>query len=159
MTQTSLTAPLRAVVLDTGPLGLMSNPKGARENADCRAWAAHLVDHGVRVIIPEIADYELRRELLQARLIPSLQTLDQLVAALDYLPLNTDMMRQAAAFWAEARQTGRATADRHALDGDVILAAQALAIGYAPSEFAVATTNVAHIARFVTANLWRSISA
>ena len=40
---------------------------------------------------------------------------------LEYLPLTTDVMLQAAAFWAQARQTGTPTAPDPALDGDVIL--------------------------------------
>jgi hypothetical protein len=38
------------------------------------------------------------------------------------------MMLQAAEFWAEARREGIPTADPKALDGDVILAAQATVI-------------------------------
>lgn len=157
MTEFASSPPLRAVVLDTGPLGLLSNPREAPENLACREWAANLGDSGVRIIVPEIADYELRRELLQARLTESLDTLGQLLDAVDYLPLNTAMMRRAAAFWAQIRQAGRPTADRHALDGDVILAAQTLALGLAPGEIVVATTNVSHLARFVTAKRWQDI--
>ena len=148
---------LQAVLLDTGPLGLLCNPKATTENRHCRAWAADLADAGIRVIVPEIADYELRRELLQARLMGSLQTLDELIEAVDYLPLTTTMMRQAASLWAQVRQAGRPTADRHALDGDVILAAQTLSLGYTSSAIIVATTNIDHLARFVTADLWQNI--
>lgn len=42
--------------------------------------------------------------------------------------MNTAIMLQAAQFWAEARQRGIPTADPKALDGDVILAAQATMI-------------------------------
>ena len=52
--------------------------------------------------------------------------------------------------WAETRRRGRPTADAQALDGDVILAAQTLAIGGR-----VATENVGHLALFVEAYDWR----
>ncbi|MGE0434782.1 MAG: hypothetical protein AB7K09_26125 [Planctomycetota bacterium] len=49
----------RVVVLDTGPLGLVTHPR----NADAKRWLKSLVLAGFAVAVPEIADYELRREL------------------------------------------------------------------------------------------------
>ena len=149
---------LQAVLLDSGPLGLLTHPKGSPESIACREWAISLAESGVRVIIPEIIDYELRRELIQARLARSLRLLDQLLEMFDYLPIDTKIMRQAADFWAQARQAGLATADRHAVDGDVILAAQTVSLGFAPEEVVIATANIGHISRFVAAKLWRDIS-
>jgi predicted nucleic acid-binding protein len=113
-----------------------------------------LLARGVRVLIPEIADYELRRELLRAEKIEGLRRLDALVEALEYIPLTTAMMRQAAAFWAETRKQGRPTADDKALDGDVILAAQVVVTATADDEGIVATENVGHLVRFVPAYGW-----
>ena len=60
-------------------------------------------------------------------------------------------MRNAATLWASVRQEGQPTADPQALDGDVILSAQALSMGYSPNELVAATTNVGHLSRLVTA--------
>jgi hypothetical protein len=49
------------------------------------------------------------------------------------------------------------TADPKELDCDVLIAAQALTIGVPSSELVVATTNVGHLSRFVTADLWVNI--
>ena len=105
---------------------------------------------------PKFADYEVRRELIRARKQAGLMRLDALVELLDYAPIDTATMRHAAVLWAQARQAGKPTADRHALDGDVILAAQALTIEH--SEVVVATTNVGHLARFVKSALWNDIA-
>lgn len=148
---------LRAVALDSSPLGLLSNPKASAGGLACRSWVGGLNSKGVRIIVPEIADYEVRRELLQARLTGSLRTLDQLLGAVDYLPLNTATMRQAAQSWAQARQAGRPTTDRHAPDSDVILAAQTLSLGYGPGEIIIATANVGHLAQFSPAHRWQDI--
>jgi hypothetical protein len=59
-----------------------------------------------------------------------LTRLDGLARLLEYLPLTTAAMRQAAVFWAQGRQQGQPTADDKALDGDVILAAQAMTLGW-----------------------------
>lgn len=55
-------------------------------------------------------------------------------------------MRQAAEFWANSRRQGVPTADKQALDGDVILAAQALAV-----HGTIVTGNRKHLSRFVPA--------
>ena len=106
-------------------------------------------------MVPEIADYEVRRELLRARRAEGVARLDALIKQVEYLALTTLAMRQAALFWAEARQQGRPTAPDPALDGDVILAAQAATLGRAG--VIVATTNVRHLSRFVPAELWPDI--
>jgi len=148
---------LRAVLLDTGPLGLAANPKASAEGDACNRWIEDVLVRGAEVFVPEITDYELRRELLQARLAKSVAALDELISGLDYLTLTTPVMRRAAQLWAEVRQAGRPTADRHALDGDVILAAQAFSLGYAPGEVVVATTNVGHLSRLIAARRWQEI--
>jgi predicted nucleic acid-binding protein len=106
--------------------------------------------------MPEIADYEVRRELLRASQARGLARLDALAGLLEYLPLTTAAMRQAAIFWAQARQQGRPTADDKALDGDVILAAQAMTLGAV--DVVIATTNVGHLLRFAPAALWPDIT-
>jgi len=55
------------------------------------------------------------------------------------------------------RQRGRPTSDPHAVDGDVILAAQALFASAAREDLVVATTNAHHLSLFVPAADWRSI--
>ena len=55
------------------------------------------------------------------------------------------------------RKQGRPTADDKALDGDVILAAQAVLTATADDEVIVATENVGHLARFVPAYAWWDI--
>lgn len=148
---------MTAVVLDTGPLGLASNPRRSDEGEACRLWLRGLVERGTRVVVPEIADYELRRELVRAGKAAGLRRLEALESALEYLPLTTEAMREAARLWAAARNSGLPTAPKEALDGDAILAAQALTMR-PPGGVVVATTNVGHLARFVDARDWASIA-
>jgi predicted nucleic acid-binding protein len=115
-----------------------------------------LIAAGVRVVIPEITDYELRRELLRAGKVASVRRLDALAQATEYLPINTTAMRRAAELWALARQQGQPTAADNTIDADMILAAQALTLG-AP-QVVVATSNVGHLARFVPAEPWQNIT-
>ena len=144
----------RVVLLDAGPLGMVAHP---RKNPEIKAWMERLIRAGVVVAVPEIADYEVRRELLRADKPKSIQRLNTLKAALRYLPITTEVMLQAAAFWAQMRRQGQPTAIDAALDADVILAAQAVAQQARGDEVVIATTNVRHLARLVPAKLWQDI--
>jgi predicted nucleic acid-binding protein len=146
----------RVVLLDTGLLGLVTNPKHSHLSVECAQWLQSLIAQNARVIIPEIADYEIRRELLRANKSKGLAHLDALESLLEYLPLTTIAMRQAALFWAQARQQGQPTAGDNTIDGDMILAAQAFTLG-AP-DAVIATTNIGHLSRFASAELWQNIS-
>jgi hypothetical protein len=67
-------------------------------------------------------------------------------------------MLKAAEFWAQVRRQGRPTADDKALDGDVILAAQAAILGQMEDTVLIATTNVGHLRRLTTALFWHEIT-
>lgn len=112
---------------------------------------------GADIVVPEIADYEVRRELLRLNAATALANLDATLARQTYLPLNTAAMRLAAELWARARAAGKPTADPHALDGDVILAAQVLNKGYDMNDVIVASSNTVHLAQFVPAANWDRI--
>ena len=131
----------------------------SRLSQEADEWAMDRQRAGDQLAVPEIADYEIRRELLRAGKKLSIARLDELCAGLEYLPLATEVMHDAASLWADARNAGRPTADPHALDGDVILAAQARSaqIEFASEPVVVATTNVAHLARYTDARLWTDI--
>jgi predicted nucleic acid-binding protein len=145
------------VVLDTGPLGLITQRRGVPVADACKQWLDGLLARDVRIVLPEIADYELRRELVRAGKSASVIRLDRYVQALHYEPITTNAMRKAAELWAFARQQGLPTAADAALDGDVILSAQSLLLPW--GQIVVATTNIGHLRRFITAERWTDIKA
>lgn len=148
-----------SLVLDSGILGRLCHPR--RDiGGPMMAWLADRLasDHTFRVYVPEIADYELRRKLLHLTAIGkasprSLDRLDELGATFIYLPLTTAVLRHAAELWADTRSKGQPTAAEPELDGDVILAAQTLAVGGT-----VVTTNPRHLGRFVEAKTWEELA-
>ena len=140
-----------AVMLDTSILGLIAHPKA---NPPIVQWIADLLSAGVRVIIPEIADYELRRGFLVADLKKSLVRLDELKLELEFMPLTSEVMKLAAQFWADSRKRGKQTADDKELDGDAILASLARTVG---NRTIVATTNIGHLDQWVDARNWQDI--
>jgi predicted nucleic acid-binding protein len=148
---------MRLVLLDSGPLGLATNPKRTPEVRAIMAWIADITSAGHSILVPEIADIGVRRELLRAGKAAGIRRLNEFIAAEPdrYLPLTTPAMRLAAELWAQARRAGQQTAADPALDGDVIIAAQALTLG--SPEAIVSTTNPVHIARFAPADLWHNI--
>lgn len=145
------------VLLDSGPLGMVTNPRASSQTNECNRWLESLLSKGIEVAIPEIADYEVRRELLRANKTMGIARLDALKDTIEYIPINTQAMLKAAEFWASARKQGRPTADDKALDADVILAAQAVIMASNGSETVIATTNIQHLALFVEAREWREI--
>jgi predicted nucleic acid-binding protein len=147
----------RLILLDSGRLGMVTNPKAKGLPLACQQWLKTLLKRGERFAIPEIADYEVRRELLRANLLKSVRRLDHLTQTLEYIPIQTDTMLLAANLWAEIRKRGQPTADPKALDGDVILAAQAQILANETAEVIIATTNVGHLSRFATALNWQDI--
>jgi predicted nucleic acid-binding protein len=144
-----------AVVLDATPVGILCHPRNPPPVAACRQWIAELLAVGRRVILAEIADYEVRRELVRRNSMVALSNLDQLGLQLEYCPLTTAAMRLAAQLWAQARSAGQPTAPDPAIDADVILAAQALSLNI---PVIVATGNLRHLSRFVPAELWSNIT-
>jgi predicted nucleic acid-binding protein len=149
---------MRLVFLDSGPLGLLTSPRGRPKSDECRQWVKDLATAGVRVFVPEIADYEVRRKLIHIRATAGIRRLDQVKATLEYAPITTDAMLRAAELWASARSAGLPTAGPDALDGDCILAAQALMSIGPIDTVTVATDNVAHLSRYVDAQLWETIT-
>ena len=150
---------MQQILLDTGILGQLCHPR-RKQNQPVTQWLHKILyehDEDASVLLPELADYELRRKLLH--LISkgqsshkSLDRLDGLGRLLDYLPLDTEVMRHAAELWAQCRRRGWPLSGGKSLDGDVILAAQAQLVGGM-----IATTNRKHLEIFVTAKRLRVI--
>jgi predicted nucleic acid-binding protein len=142
------------IILDSGILGQLAHPK---RDDDLDRWLRLATLHRRALAVSEVADYEVRRELIRAGKLRSLRILDELGALLTYLPITTPIMRRAAKMWADVRRAGLPTAAPGDIDWDVILAAQAIEVGLAGASPIVATTNVRHLGRFVDARRWRDI--
>jgi predicted nucleic acid-binding protein len=151
---------LKILVLDSGPLWLACLALGKPDADLCRRWIERMLAAGYLVIIPEIADYETRRELIRRGATANLVRLDGLKVKLDYRPITTAAMIRAAELWASVRTAGKPTAHPDALDGDCIVAAQALVEAGPGIVPIVATTNAAHFSRFpgIDARQWDTIS-
>jgi predicted nucleic acid-binding protein len=145
------------ILLDSTPVGLITNPKATPLAIECQQWLNSLLDRQYHVVLPEIIDYEVRRELLRANKINSIRRLDALKSELAYLPITTEVMMKAAEMWARVRQQGKPTADNQALDGDVILAAQALLLARQEFSYVIATSNTKHLLLFAEAKNWQEI--
>lgn len=145
----------RILLLDSGPLGLVTQPKISPEVQAINRWLLGCLRAGDIVLVPAIIYYELRRELLRAQKASGLARLDAFVRAEPhrYVPLTDDALRLAAELWAESRKQGRPTAPVLDLDIDVILAAQALTVAV-NGELVVVTTNPRHLRPFIDARPW-----
>ena len=153
----------RYLVLDTGPLGLATKRPDRPDTIACVARLERLIVAGWSLVLPEIADYELRRQLILNGNDAGVRRLNLFGQAVRFEWIDRLTLRRAAQFWADVRRDGRPTADRHALDGDCILAAQASLIAErsGSDQVIIATTNVGHLSRFPGSNasLWEEIES
>ena len=120
----------RIIILDSGPLAMVTNPQAKPPYLECQLWLDSLLQNGEMVILPEIADYEVRRELIRAGKERGIRKLDLFKNVLTYRPLTTEVM---------------------------LLAAQAILEASEGNEVLIATTNVGHLSQFVDAREWRLI--
>jgi predicted nucleic acid-binding protein len=114
----------------------------------CKLWLDSIELAGNVAVVPEIADYEVRRELIRSGSRTGLTRLDYLASRLIYNSLTTPIMHKASEFWADLRRRGLPTAGNESLDADAILAAQAALIGNPGDTVTVATSNSRHLTRF-----------
>ena len=109
----------RYLLLDSGPLGIVTQPRISPEVVAMNRWLIDCLSGGDAVLVPAIIYYEIRRELLRARKATGLAHLDAFVQidSNRYLALSDEALRLAAELWAQARQQGRPTSS--ALDLDI----------------------------------------
>lgn len=152
-------------LLDSGPLSLVTHPKGGEEAQEYKDWLAGILADGHMVLVPEICYYEVRRELKRAELrsgTPSegLAKLDSFAEDAGVVPITSEAMRLAGELWAETRHRHQQGAPDPALDADMILCAQARLINpndwdMAGGKVVIATGNLKHLENFAAARHWR----
>ena len=88
----------RYLLLDSGPLGLVTHPTISPEVVAINHWLIACLSSGDGVLVPAIIYYELRRELLRARKALGLARLDAFVQidSNRYLALTDEALRLAA---------------------------------------------------------------
>jgi predicted nucleic acid-binding protein len=95
------------LILDTGVLGHVVHP---RKHPEAKRWLAAIV-RVHEVLVSEVRDYELRRELIRIGALRSLDRLDELERELQYVPVTTSVWRSVEAELA-ARQRRRRTTSK-----------------------------------------------
>ena len=150
----------RVILLDAGPLGMVTKRRGVPDGEACRAWVVRCLRQGARILVPAIAYYEVCRELVRMRNTTGLARVEAFCSTEPdrYLPLSDAALRLGCRLWAQARQAGTPTAAPSELDCDVLLAAQALTLEVPEADRVIATTNVGHLAQFVAAELWTQLT-
>ena len=144
------------IILDSGILSALTRKPATADLLDLHKWYQDCKNASHRFLVPEIADYEVRRELIRANKVHSIQRLDSFIAGIE-IPITSKALKYAAELWANARNQRIATASYETLDADVILAAQVITSGESMADIIVATTNVRHLGRYVRADNWQNI--
>ena len=126
----------------------------------CRQWVRDCVTAGNPVRVPAIIYYEVLRELERMNAVAQIAWLKAFISSDPdrFVSLTTNHLEDAAKLWAQSRNAGSPTSSPDALDGDVILAAQAQSLGIPLGDYVVATTNAAHLLQFVPTDHWTHIT-
>ena len=142
---------MKHVFLDSSPLSLLCNPKINPVTTAINDCVAALMTAGHGIYLPELTNFELRRELSRAGKTRSITLPNALQSRFLYLPVNTIALLRAANLWTGARNQGTATTGPLKLDIDVILAAQVQEFAEANSipdnETVIATSNAVRLSR------------
>ena len=152
------------VWLDSGVIGLITNPYKEGESVACERWLLNLARKGIYVVSSSLCDYEVRRSLILEstrtgnRL--GLNNLDEITTFVSFLSVTDESLKIAAMLWAESRLSGIPTADDSELDADLIICAQwRILAAQRPGQMSIiATTNVKHLGRFATVGRWQDIN-
>lgn len=85
---------IRVIVLDSTPLGLLVQRPTVSLAEQCRIWLKGQLSLGVKVVVPEIVYYELRRELLRLQRHRAVDSLIEFIHGSigRYLPITTSAM-------------------------------------------------------------------
>jgi hypothetical protein len=150
----------RIILLDTGPLGYIVHPNDTGVNGICKQWFEQLKTANDIVRVPQIADYELRRELIRMPSPTSIALLNKLNRTTGgVVRIGIRTLQKAAELWAHSRNANKPTCKDEALDGDMILCAQALLLTAKGDAVEIATTNVKHLKDYTNAKLWSDVTA
>jgi hypothetical protein len=151
------------VFIDSGVLGLLTNPYKMDAAKDCEEWLYALLARGVYICSSQLCDYEIRRSLIlisqNKPKSSSIQNLDELQEIISFLPITSELLKEASTLWASARSQGIPTADHKSLDIDIIICShwQRLTEEFPGRYIVIATTNVKHLSRFAEAKNWIDI--
>src|SRR2546423_1461192 len=107
------------IILDSTPVGLLTSPSTVREVVAINESMREILTAGHKLYMPEVIDYEIRRELIRANKIAGIRRLDRLRLTLGFVPINSDAILLAANLWAQSRRRGTPTGDPKRLDIDV----------------------------------------
>lgn len=101
------------VILDTAIITLLvTESQPGKEPYRCKEWLHKILARGVFVTVPDICIYEVHRGILYVArkkgkdVDIKLRNLENLVKYIDCLPLNLDVLSQAATLWSEALLSG-----------------------------------------------------
>lgn len=138
--------------MDSGPLNEIIKPQ---PSTDVIRWLRFIDKNRIAVRVPEIIDYELRREIVLQYLVgkndssKSINRLNKYRKTERFIPINPSVtLTDACEIWAELRYIGQGTSDVKNIDVDVILAAQALSMKKDFDEVIIVTGNLSDICRF-----------
>lgn len=142
------------IVLDAGPLSAILY---AKRGSAIETWYNDHLAAGTKFVIPEVADYEVRRLLVKRKAVARIARLDELIKTVYYHPISTSVMHHAADAWAACRLRGQPFTVDDRFDGDAVFVGHVRVLEAAGTQVLVATHDVADLSPWVDAYEWQDI--
>jgi toxin FitB len=106
------------IILDSAPLAFFCNPKNRN---DYKKFSNFVKSLNFSIGVPEIIDYELRRNLELENFQKSISLLSRFQQRRQFIWLESEDLIRAAELWAWCRKKGSPTTENKGIDIDVIL--------------------------------------
>ena len=152
------------ILIDSGILGILSNPNESEVNTKCEEWLYNKITKGCTVVTSQICKYEVKRSLILCQKKNSLQAeglekLADLEKLIDFIPMTEEDIDIACQLWADSIIVGIQVAPQQDINFDLIICSQwqRLKTESPGREITIATHNIRHLKRFAHAELWENL--
>ncbi|MEB3309761.1 MAG: hypothetical protein VKJ02_05970 [Snowella sp.] len=152
------------ILIDSGVLGILSNPNESAINIKCEEWLYNKIVKGCTILSSQICKYEVKKSLLLVQektsfTVSGTQKLTELENLIDFIDVKASDIEIACQLWVQSIVKGIQVAPSMDINFDIIICAQfrRLELENPGREVVIATTNLRHLQRFAKADLWENL--
>lgn len=150
------------ILIDSGILGILSNPNESELNVKCENWLYEKFLRGT-ILTSQVCKYEVKRSLLlnQKRnlQLAGINKLTELENLIDFISITEEDIEIACKLWVKSIIQGIQVAPEKDINFDIMICTQweRLKKENPGREIIIATDNLRHLTRFAQAQSWQNL--